>query len=293
MKLYCDKIDYISDKADTIKQVINSYKSIKYYNQYEELDAKLSKTILSLSNNSTNKNASNRNSVEKEKDKDSESKDKDFNINEILRNFNSSKDNFENLLKDLKTSITEIAPLVLQNNDISNIGSNVNTNYTNAPYNNSLTAITTTQNQGFLSNNNIYNNSNINNVNESSFKLVLLQLSKENTSLKLELKLLYDTLKQNNLIHETNKEEIDKYVKKNSYSYSNIASNTQSPDLGYKQKAVFNENNSSRLINSNYCNNSYKDGGSFIKIGDESLKDVWFLDVKRFIFNLKQNEFFF
>lgn len=285
--MFSDKIEYISDKANNIKHYISSYKVIKYYNEFDEIDKKV---VESMDNK---KDQSNSNSKENEMKNIKENKE--YDINEIIKNFNASKDLFDNLLKDLKSSVNEIPVQQVENN------SNITTNYTVSAMNtnnainvSSKNLLQNSQNNFNLTPNyliqnnaqvfyNVYNYENsLENKTDNQLKSLISQMTKENTSLKLELKILYDTMKQGNLISEICREDLEKgnfdlkVVKKTSHQAS--------PELTFKPKSNF-------TANSNEAYNS-KSTNYVIKLLDENMKENLFLDVKKYINSLKQIDFF-
>jgi hypothetical protein len=241
-------------------------------------------------------NSKEKNNNSKENEIKTMKDNKEFDINEIIKNFNSSKDTFDSLLKDLKSSVSNINETpVVENN------SNITTNYTvsamntnNAVNVSSKNILQNSQNNltpNYLVQNNaqvyynVYNYENsLENKTDNQLKSLINQMTKENTSLKLELKILYDTMKQGNLISETCREDLEKgnydlkVGKKNSHQAS--------PELTFKPKSNFTGN-----TNTNEAYNS-KSTNYVIKLLDENMKENLFLDVKKYINSLKQLDFF-
>ncbi len=229
----------------------------------------------------------------KENDMKNIKDNKEYDINEIIKNFNTSKDVFDNLLKDLKSSVNDIPVQPVENN------SNITTNYTVSAMNTNNAINASSKNllqnsQNNLSPNyliqsnaqvfyNVYNYENsLENKTDNQLKSLISQMTKENTSLKLELKILYDSMKQGNLISETCREDLEKgnfdlkIVKKTSHQAS--------PELTFKPKSNF-------TANTNEAYNS-KSTNYVIKLLDENMKENLFLDVKKYINSLKQIDFF-
>lgn len=238
-------------------------------------------------------NRKNDQSNSKENDMKNIKDNKEYDINEIIKNFNTSKDVFDNLLKDLKSSVNDIPVQPVENN------SNITTNYTVSAMNTNNAINASSKNllqnsQNNLSPNyliqnnaqvfyNVYNYENsLENKTDNQLKSLISQMTKENTSLKLELKILYDSMKQGNLISETCREDLEKgnfdlkIVKKTSHQAS--------PELTFKPKSNF-------TVNTNEAYNS-KSTNYVIKLLDENMKENLFLDVKKYINSLKQIDFF-
>ena len=239
--------------------MINNYKNVKSSNEFDEID-KLDKF------------------VDKNKLKDSkeykETKElREYDILNIIKSFNTSKEAVESLIKETKISINEMN--AHQDYTIStNINTNANTNVTSSQIGNHQQSFKAPNSNYLINSSVILNAYNFENNLEYKDKLsnskILNQLQKENTSLKLELKLLYDSLKQDNKISEIPKEDLDLKVRK-----SNPTSLTHSPD--------FNKNRLNDQLT--------KDSNYLVKIGDEG-KEAFFLEIKNYIQSLRQSDFF-
>ena len=242
-----------------MRQMISNYKKVKSSNEFDEID-KLDKFI-------------DKNKLKDSKDYKETKELKEYDILDIIKSFNTSKEAVESLIKETKNSINEMN--AHQDYTIStNINTNANTNVTSSQIGNHQQSFKA-PNLNYLINSsvilNAYNfENNLEYKDKFSNSKILNQLQKENTSLKLELKLLYDSLKQDNKISEIPKEDLDLKIRK-----SNPTSLTHSPD-----------------INKNRLNDQLgKDSNYLVKIGDEG-KETFFLEIKNYIQSLRQSDFF-
>lgn len=175
-----------------------------------------------------------------------------------IYNFNKSKETFENMLKDLKSTILESNIYYTNITQNSTEPMSSNTNSLSVITKNKLSANNNKINikddfyPSLINYENIINNQHINellhsNTNNYLYNLnvVLNSLSKENTCLKIELKLLYDTLSKNK---------------------------------GIEQILVV-EN---KELDKNY----------FCKLKDDKMKEYVLLDIKNFLIYLRKSEFF-
>ena len=331
-----------------LRQIIVEYKNIRNSNQTEELDKEILKT---LTKHFPNEELTTTNE-EKEKEKERSNVD---DINEIIRNFNSSKESLENMMKEIKISINDLASTnqLAQSSNVDGMNStstgintnymgrggnsNVNTNYTNTNTNNNNNHIqnnnitTNTTNSAFpfspitnLMEYNIDSNGNLNS-NQTIINLrgIINQLLKENSSLKIELKILSDSLKSQNVLIETgspqvviNKEEMEKILSFSGGTYNNKKASWQSqsqldsnmknrnsnPNFTHHNQSNNNSNENSNL-NFAFSQREYlrlekekeKEKENYllrISIDEKNTKDIFFLDVKKYINILRQNEFF-
>lgn len=260
----------------------------------------------SIQNDMENKGKSNSN-LESLKPKSKESEvnlnlnvPKDYDISAIIKNFKMNKDLADNHLKELKQNFIE-------SNSGSGSVENTNLNILSNQTNNIGTYVGNSQSVKISEQFNSDGKNNIGNLSSNvDFNELIYQLTKENTSLKIELKILYDNLKQASLITEYNREELEKLgynVSKNEGKRV-INSNTnsgnynikESPDVLVKKNTMSyvselnlngNLNNVDKQIQFQNQNTNY-----LIKIQDEGKKDSFFIDIKKYIRNLRFSEFF-
>lgn len=258
MKLFANKIEYIIEKTHNASKIVEQYKNIKNANKSD------AKSLDNIANKRDKQSNSSMIEVEGGVKKD------DLQFLEIIKNFNKSKEAFDSSLKELKSSILDNSNIQNIQYPNSNYGmSNANTtnnspiNYVNINSQNQNVSNHALAFQSLLSHEYIADSKD-----DSKLKQLISVLTKENTCLKVEMKILYDSINKNYQIKEADEKK-----------KSNIS--ITSPDI--IQRTVNNINHSS----SESFNKAY-----LIRLKDDQSKESLFLDVKKYILSLRQAEFF-
>lgn len=190
-----------------------------------------------------------------------DSSSKDYFITEILKNFNTAKESMDSALKEFRNNLS----LLDSPNDISIMHTTSNSFHMISKTNGHQHTNSVTSNPGL--------SPNVDLKSDFQFRQFVNSLVKENTCLKLELKMLYDCLKQNSQIIEMNEATRERKISDNN-------------SMEFQHKSNSN-NASNQPLSSTMIKQAY-----FLKMKDENQKDQFLLEIKKFINTLRSSDFF-